>query len=57
METTELMIENCPDNLLNGRYVQSEVAMRKSTEANSKIANRLLFAMLDYLTSDLGQDK
>ena len=56
METTELMIENCPDNLLNGRYVQSVVAMRKSTEANSKIANRLLFAMLDYLTSDLGQD-
>lgn len=56
METTELMIENCPGNLLNGRYVESVDAMRKSTAANSKIANRFLFTMLDYLTSDLGQD-
>ena len=56
METTELMIENCPDDLANGRYVQSVDAMRKATAVNDNLANRLVFAILDYLTIKLGQE-
>ena len=56
METTELMIENCPDDFANGRYVQSVDAMRKATAVNANLANRLVFAMLDYLTIKLGQE-
>ena len=54
MEMTELMIENCPDDFANERYVQSVDAMRKSTAVNANYANRLVFAMLDYLTIKLG---
>ena len=56
METTELMIENCPDDFANGRYVQSVDAMRKATPVNANFANRLVFAILDYLTIKLGQE-
>ena len=56
METTELMIENCPDDLANGRYVQSADAMRKATAINDNFANRLVYAILDYLTIKLGQE-
>ena len=56
METTELMIENCPDDFANGRYVQSVDAMRKATAVNANFANRLVFAILDYLTIKLGQE-
>ena len=56
METTELMIENCPDDLANGRYVQSVDVMRKATAVNDNNANRLVFAILDYLTIKLGQE-
>ena len=56
METTELMIENCPEDLANGRYVQSVDAMRKATAVNDNLANRLVFAILDYLTIKLGQE-
>jgi len=56
METTELMIENCPDDFANGRYVQSVDAMRKATAVNANLANRLVFAILDYLTIKLGQE-
>ena len=55
-ETTELMIENCPDDFANGRYVQSVDAMRKATPVNANFANRLVFAILDYLTIKLGQE-
>ena len=56
METTELMIENCPDDFANGRYVQSVDAMRKATAVNANLANRLVFAIHDYLTIKLGQE-
>ena len=56
METTELMIENCPDDFANGRYVQSVDAMRKATAVNANLANLLVFAILDYLTIKLGQE-
>ena len=56
METTELMIENCPDDLANWRYVQSVDAMRKATAVNDNLANRLVFTILDYLTIKLGQE-
>ena len=56
METTELMIKNCPDDFANGRYVQSVDAMRKATAVNANLANRLVFAKLDYLTIKLGQE-
>ena len=56
METTELIIDNCPDDLPNGRYVQSVDAMRKSTAVNDNLANRLVFEILDYLTIKLGQE-
>ena len=56
METTELMIEKCPNDLANGRYVQSVDAMRKATAVNDNLANRLVFAILDYLTIKLGQE-
>ena len=56
METTELMIENCPDDLANRRYVQSVDSMRKATAVNDNLANRLVFAILDYLTIKLGQE-
>ena len=56
METTELMIENCHDDFANGRYVQSVDAMRKATAVNANFANRLVFAILDYLTIKLGPE-
>ena len=42
-----LMIENCPDDLANGLYVQSVDAMRKAATVNDNNANRLVFAILD----------
>ena len=50
------MIENCSDDFANGRYVQSVDAMRKATAVNANLANRLVFALLDYLTIKLGQE-
>ena len=51
VETTELMIENCPGDLAKGRHVQPADAMRESTATHAESANRVLFSMLDYLTS------
>jgi len=50
-EATELMIENCRGDLDKGRYVQTAGAMRASTVALAGAANRVMFSMLDYLTS------
>ncbi|MBO61339.1 MAG: amidotransferase [Verrucomicrobiales bacterium] len=50
-ETTELMIENCPGDLAKGCYVQSADAMRESTATSAETANRVLFELLDYITS------
>ena len=55
LETTaaaaELMIENCPADLAKGRYVQTADAIREATDEHAESANRVLFSMLDYLTS------
>lgn len=50
-KATELMIGNCPGDLAKGRYVQPAEAMRESTSAHAEAANRVLFSLLDYLTS------
>ena len=47
----ELMIGNCPGDLAKRRYVQAAEAMRESTSAHAEAANRVLFSLLDYLTS------
>ena len=56
METTEFMIENCPDDFANGRYVQRVDAMRNVTAVNANFVNCLVFAIIERLTINLGQE-
>ena len=56
METTELMIEIALTILLMGDMSRAWMPCVRQLAVNDNLANRLVYAILDYLTIKLGQE-
>ncbi len=56
-ESANEIVGNCANELIPGRYIQTEQALRSTPEVNYAEINALMTNVLDYLVRDAGQGR